>query len=401
MLPRIGVVASPAQAELLVPIMQALHFPVTALWCKGAEVCRALAVRLGVPHQPPSFQDLLMHPEVDLVYVATEPGMHAEVAVKALTSGKHCICQKPPSICQAEAEKMVSLSRYYSQLTTILESHLRFLPAVRHMKELIGSGFCGRLLAVEARVLMGSLLEGEAYSWKCEPGAGGGVLSNMGSHIIDLVSFVTGQQAEKVHSCLKTFKPHTEKIHGYRSITSDDFCSFQMQCTEGLVSTVTLNTHAPGKFSFDFAVTGSDGRLVLRGMDLHGCQNREPERLLHRQEPASTQQLTQLPAELPAEFYQPFLVGLREMLQALRHTFESSAFPSPRKHARLPPAATFEDGIYIRTVLDALFESHTTGKWVVIPKTNLVESTNPFWTSSAARVDGDKPSPKAHRPVFV
>ena len=341
-----------------------------------------------------------MHSEVDLVYVATEPGMHAEIAVKAITSGKHCVCQKPPSICRWEAEKMLSLSRYYSQLMSLLESHMRFLPAIAKMKELVTSSYCGRLLVIEARILMGSLIHNEPYSWKCDPSMGGGMLNILGSHIIDLVSFISNQQAVKVHGCLKTFQPHTEKIHGYRTSTSDDYCCFQMHCTGDLSATVALNAHVPGQYMFEFSITGSEGRLVVRGMDLFGCKNAEKEMLILQQGKVETKVID---SKFPPEFYQPFVVGCKGMFQALKHAFEhTDTRLSPRQQKVLKPVATFEDGIYIRTVLDAIYKSHCTGKWVDIPKTTLVASTNPFWTSSAIRVDIEKASPTSkNRPVFV
>ncbi len=417
MLPRIGIVGCPDQVSLLTPILQSLTFPVTAVWCKNSDLCHSLGERYAIPFRASNFQELLLHPEVDLVYVTTEPGMHAEVAVKALTSGKHCICQKPPSISQPEAEKMVSLSRYYSQLTTLLQSHFRFLPAITRMKELVASGYCGQLLVIEARVLMGSLVENQSYSWQCDHSVGGGALNTVGSHVIDLVTYVSGQHAEKVHGCLKTFKPQTDKIHGYRTITSDDFCSFQMNCSDNLSATVAVNTHAPGRFTFEFSVTGTDGRLVVRELDLYGCKHSDKEKLFHQEKRVKVDVHSPL---FPPDYYQPVVIGCRHMFQALKQFYttspsrgEASLSPahgrrthppslSTLKHVPpLPPSANFEDGIYIRTVLDAIFQSNSTGLWVQIPKVNLVESANPFWTTSSARVDTDKPSPKSHRPVFV
>lgn len=352
---------------------------------------------------------------MDLVYVATEPSLHAEVAVKALTSGKHCVCQKPPSISQSEAEKMVNLSRYYSQLLSLLESHLRFLPAVARAKELIAEGHCGRVLAIEVHVAMGSLVDGEPYGWKCDAAMGGGALNIVGPHIVDLVSFLSGQHAERVHGMATTFRAQTERIHGYRTITSDDFCSFQLQCSGGVFATCNINTHLPGKYEFSVSVTGSEARLTVRGMDLYSCKNSAPETLLFKQERVDLPSLGLSPSSssssslLSPDYFKPIYVGCREMFSALQKAYAVSAERSPlapqsadgSAPLSLVPAARFEDGIYIRTVLDALATSQSTGRWVDIPKTDFVEATNPFWTSSATRLTNDKPSPKPHRPIFV
>ena len=403
MVPKVGIVGTPDQISFLVPLLHSLGFQVTAIWCKNNEVCSKLSETLHVTLAAGSFQDLLLHPEVDLVYVATEPGMHAEVAVKALTSGKHCICQKPPATCQAEAEKMVSLSQYYNQLMSFLESHLRFLPAVTRMRELILLQYCGTPFVIEARVSMGLLIQSEAYSWKCDPSTGGGVLNMFGSHLIDLISFVSNQHAKRVHGTLKTFRPQTKKINGYRTITSDDFCCFQMQCMGGLSATVTLNTHAPGQFNFEFSVSGSNGRLVMKGLDLYGCKNGEQEQLIYKQE--DVEMGAELGSKFSQGFYRPLVLGCRGMFQMVKSVLESVKSPTKRRtehkdHRKvLIPSATFEDGVYIRTVLDAIHQSNSSGQWVDIPKANLVKSSNPFWTRSAGRID--EPSPKTVRPVFV
>lgn len=411
---KIGIVGIPDQISLLVPVLNSLHFQITALWCKNLETCRKLAEKFNISFAATNFKEVLLHSDVDVVYVATEPGMHAEVAVKALTSGKHCICQKPPSSRQSEAQKMVSLSRYYNQLMSLLDSYMRFLPAVTKMRDFVVSDYCGKLHVVEARVTMGSLIQQESYSWKCDPSMGGGVVNMLGSHLIDLVTFVSKQQAKRVHGTLNTFRPHTENIQGYRTITGDDFCCFQMQCTEGLSATITLNTHAPGQFLFEFSVTGSDGRLVMRGLDLFGNRNGEEEKLLFKQDTEDCKmEEFGVDTKFPATYYHQIVVGNKVMFRMLQSALESRTplHPAPTKFAIgggkgkgssqsqvVIPSATFEDGLYIRTVLDAIHVSSSSGQWVDIPKDNLVEmnNANPFWTSSTA-----EPSPKTHRPVFV
>lgn len=404
MLPRVGIVGSPEQITLLVPILQSFNFPVKALWCKNHDKRRRLATKFSVPFLAGDFKELLLHSEVELVYVATAPGSQAEIAVKALTSGKHCICQKPPTISQEEAQKMVTLSRYYSRLQSLLESHLRFLPAVCRLKTMLKDGYCGDLLVIEARVEMGSLVQDEAYSWKCESSMGGGVLNRVGADIIDLISFVSGQRACKGHASLSTFRPTTRTIHGYRVITSDDFCCFQLKCGgQGLAAIATLNSHAPGHFNFHFSVTGTSGRLRVQGLDLLGCKEGGKEEVLLKQEMTDLKKFgIKENTKFPADLLQHLVLGYQEMFGSLVKVFEEkplSAFQS----------ATFEDGVYIRTVLDALHASHKGGGWVDIPAVStpspgMEKGANPFWTTSssqlAAAAEHRKPS-KSHEPIYV
>lgn len=337
--------------------------------------------------QAGDFTKLLLHPEVDLVYVGTAPGMQAEVAVKALTSGKHCICQKPPTINQSEALKMVRLSRYYSKLHSLLECHWRFLPAICKLKMLLGDGYCGELLVMEAHVVMGSLVHNEAYSWKCESSMGGGMLNMIGADIIDLISFLSDRHAVRGYASLSTFRPTTKTIHGYRVITSDDFCCFELKYPQGLSASVTLNSHAPGEFNFHFAVTGTLGRLVVKGLDLFGYREGEKEEVLFKQ--AEEEFGMKGNSKFPGDFLQHIVLGYRGMFDSVVKVFCG-------QKDMLLPLATFEDGFYIRTVLDALHTSHAEGKWVDILELRRVESSNnPFWTSSTQQADLDKSAAKS------
>lgn len=389
-LPRVGVAGSPDQISAIVPILQSFKFQVTALWCKNNDKLGKLARKYGVPFLAGDFTKLLLHSEVDLVYVGTAPGMQAEVAVKALTSGKHCICQKPPTINRSEALKMVRLSRYYSKLHSLLECHLRFLPAIRKLKALLNVGYCGELLVMEAHVVMGSLIHDEAYSWMCESGMGGGILNRVGADVIDLVSFLSEQHAIRGYASLSTFRPTTRTIHGYRVITSDDFCCFQLKYSKGLSASVTLNSHALGQFKFNFSVTGTLGRLVVQGLDLLGYREGGKEEVLFRQTGVDLEKFgIRSNSKFPEEFLQHMVVGYQGMFDTLVSVFEG-------QQKVLIPLATFEDGFYIRTVLDALHASHREGKWVDILKLGRIESSNnPFWTSSAQQADCDKSSAKS------
>jgi predicted dehydrogenase len=69
----------------------------------------------------------------------------------------------------------------------------------------------------------------DEFDWRCDETMGGGVLNTIGSNIIDLITYLTGQKAVRVHGMLKTYTKQTDKIKGIREITSDDFCSIQLE----------------------------------------------------------------------------------------------------------------------------------------------------------------------------
>ena len=81
----------------------------------------------------------------------------------------------------------------------------------------------------------------------CDHHNGGGVLNIFGSHVIDLLQYLTdGRRVERVHGVVRTFCRHTSAIDGIRQITSDDLASFQLEMSGGVLANVVLNSQMVG-----------------------------------------------------------------------------------------------------------------------------------------------------------
>ena len=338
------------------------------------------------------------------MYVATEPLTQAEVAVKALTSGKHCICVKPPSVSMGEVEKMLKLSHYYSQLHSVLECHMEFVPAFMKLKEMIHDGKIGELLTVDVNLEMGSLIGEDAYSWKCDPTLGGGVLNLIGSHIIGAICNVRTSfcQVKKVNCMLKTFQKTTQKINGYRNILSDDYCCIQLEFTNGMFANILINSLCRAHYSYQMSANGSNGRLIIRGLDLYLQEKDSEEKLVYKEDISSENRQRADEANrmnIPFELYYSTLIGCQGMVASLRELFSENGSSDPLRKSDLG-LSSFEDGYHIRTVLDLARFSSSHCRWVDVPSADhRATPSNPFWTSSGVKIDADKPSPKAHDPV--
>ncbi|CDQ70176.1 unnamed protein product [Oncorhynchus mykiss] len=274
--------------------------------------------------------------------------------------GKNVICDRTAT--PLDAFRMMSAAQYYPKLLSIMGNVLRFLPAFVRMKELVEEGYVGELLVCEAQVHSGSLL-GKKYNWSCDDLMGGGGLHSVGSYIIDLLTFLTGQRAAKVHGFLKTFVKQTEHICGIRQITSDDFCTFQMVLEGGACCTVTLNFNVPGDFRQEVIVVGTVGRLTVSGTDLYGQKNTMeggPELLLKDSTPLEK---ASLPEKAFSDIPSPYLTGTIRMVQAVRQAFEDQDDRRTWDERPLTMAATFEDCLYALCVVDSIKKSNQCGEW--------------------------------------
>lgn len=158
---------------------------------KAADFAR----RHGVPEHTTSASEVIHHPEVDAVYVATPPGAHLEHALAVARAGKPCYVEKPMARSAAECRVMLeAFQRAGQQL--FVAYYRRALPRFLRVKEILSSGVLGRVLAVS------HVYQGRANPARPDPGwrervaeSGGGLFLDLGSHVMDLLDFLLGPLA--------------------------------------------------------------------------------------------------------------------------------------------------------------------------------------------------------------
>ncbi|XP_077296584.1 glucose-fructose oxidoreductase domain-containing protein 1 [Arctopsyche grandis] len=381
MLPGIGVFGTGAVARALVPFLVSRGFAVRALWGRTLAKAEAAARDLTVAFYTDSIDALLLRKDVNLVFVLCAPNLHAQISVKALGIGKHVVCDRPAGLDQAEALKMVRASQYYPALISLINNSLRFLPAFARMRKAILDGYTGnpqQLSVMDVKVQMSSLL-GDSYDWHCDDTMGGGTLTLVGSHVVDLVTFLTGQKALRVHGVLKTFTKSTDKVNGIRQITSPDFCTFQMEMDRGLLVTATLNNSMVVPcFHQEILVCGKLGQLVVKGGDLHGRLHN-----VGSKDDVIYLDVEDLECPMPPSVVpKPYIKGLSKMIGALKEAFLPVTEQMGWVKEAVQLAATFEDGQYVQAVMEAIRKSSTDRKWVDV--TLLTEQPDPNPMLSAA-----------------
>ncbi|KAG8243684.1 Glucose-fructose oxidoreductase domain-containing protein 2 [Homalodisca vitripennis] len=389
MLPGIGVFGTGNIIKVAVPILREKGFKIEAIWGRTLSAAEEVAKELDIPFYTNRVDDVLLRKDVDLIFIISSPNLHAQIAVKALGIGKHVLCDKPAGLCQSEALKMVRASQYYPSLISIVNHSLRFLPAFAQMRRAIAEGFLGTekdLTVCDVRVQMGSLLH-DVYDWLCDDTMGGGVLTLVGSHVIDLVSHLLSQRAVKVHGVVRTFTKQNENINGIRNISSPDFCSFQMEMSRGTLVTVTLNNHLPGQFHQEVLICGK-GNLVVRGGDLYGMKIGAPKEEVIYLDVEDLQKYGSINPVVASTIPKPYMKGLIKMMGALREAFLPVEDKRGWVKEPVALAATFEDGLYVQAVIDALRKSSANKEWVKVTIITEEPDPNPLLSAAVRRSGG-------------
>ncbi|XP_063984793.1 glucose-fructose oxidoreductase domain-containing protein 2 [Diachasmimorpha longicaudata] len=377
MLPGIGLFGTGSVVRVIVPFLREKGFKIEAIWGRTLAEAAEAAKDLEIPFHTNRIDDVLLRKDVDLIFIMCSPGLQAQISVKALGIGKHVVCDKPAGLNQNQALKMVRAAQYYPSLISIVNHSLRFLPAFVRLKSALEDGYLGGpVTIVDIRVQMGSLLRKE-YDWLCDNTMGGGILALVGSHVIDLIFHLINQKASKVHAVVRTFTQTAQNINGIRRVTSPDFCCFQMELTGGALVTATLSNHFRGQLIQEVLICGTNGHLVVRGGDLHGYRNGQEE-VLYRDMENLQENLPTITDPIP----RPYVKGLKNMIGALREAFQPVEDKRGWIKEPVSQAATFEDGLYIQAVIDALKQSNKHREWTKV--TILTEEPDPNPLLSAA-----------------
>ncbi len=352
----VGVIGTGWGVKTQVPAFRAAGLRVTAVWARTAEKAAAAAAELAVPCATADWEEVVGHPEVDLVSVTTPPHTHREMAAAALAAGRHVLCEKPTALDAAEAAEMLAAARRHPDRRALIDHELRFVPARRRLRRLVAEGWLGELHEVEAQLLNGGRLDpARPWTWWCDRDRGGGILGAAGSHLLDFVAWVTGRRVEAVRGTLGTFVRRRRDHDGVeRPVTADQTASVELRLSGGAAGSLRLSTLVAGPPLSRLRLSGSAGTLVHENGVLRGARAGERELAeLAVPEPRA------LPAGLRDDEWRRGTLELGRRLAAALDGGDRDA---------LADAATFADGLRVQRLLDAVRRSHAGGGgWVEVP----------------------------------
>jgi 1,5-anhydro-D-fructose reductase (1,5-anhydro-D-mannitol-forming) len=156
-----------------------------AVMCRNVEKARDFAERHNVRTHYGTVEELIQDPQVDCVYVATPPGGDRVSIAKAIVAHKKpCYMEKPLGRDGNEAEEIAKLFREAS-LPLYCGYYRRYMPKFRNVQECLPK--IGLLTSVAVALTMPRHLEEKSHWHYDRSVSGGGILLDMGCHMLDLV----------------------------------------------------------------------------------------------------------------------------------------------------------------------------------------------------------------------
>jgi len=136
--------------------------------------------------------DGIIHSEdIDVIFICTANYLNKDLTIKALNSGKHVFCEKPPAFNAKDVEE-IRLVEAKSGKKLMYGFNHRHHDSIQHMKRLIDSEEYGKVLWMRGRY--GKSVDKTFFdTWRARKElAGGGILLDQGIHMLDLFIYLGG-----------------------------------------------------------------------------------------------------------------------------------------------------------------------------------------------------------------
>lgn len=213
--------------------------------------------------------DILSNKAIDIVNICTPNLYHKDDIIKALRAGKHVYCDKPLTIGFKDAEEILS-ALDDSNVITQMTFQNRFFPATMRAKDFIEEGKLGRILSFRACYLhSGSVDPNKPIGWKQDQAiGGGGVLFDLGSHVLDLIYFLLGEY-QSILTKNEILYPQRPTTDGrIVDITAEDISLMFIKMKNGGTGTIEVSKIATGtNDELRFEIHGDKGALRFNLMD--------------------------------------------------------------------------------------------------------------------------------------
>jgi predicted dehydrogenase len=173
---------------------------VVALAGLEAPRLRELGQRYGVPRLHRDYEEVVARGDLDAVSICAPNHLHAPVAIAALKSGKHVLCEKPLARTGAEAEGIVLTAREAGRVVHIAFTQ-RERGDVQVLRRHIKDGNLGRIYHAKATWMRRNGIPGMGSWFTNKEMAGGGPLIDLGVHMIDMVLYLMDEPEIESVSC--------------------------------------------------------------------------------------------------------------------------------------------------------------------------------------------------------
>ena len=339
---------------------------------RGAERAAALGVKSFA-----SLNDVLADPAVQVVHVTSPNVAHYPQVKQILAAGRHVICEKPLAMTSAQSAEMVQIAKASGKVAAVCYN-IRFYPLNQQARGMVAAGELGDIRLISGQYHQDWLAKPTDWNWRLEADQGGTLRSvgDIGTHWVDLTSFIIGQKASAVFADLSTFVPVRQKPKGPvetfstatgasepREITTDDAALILLRFpngAKGVMSTSQISHGRKNALTWEIAGSAASAAWAAENPDQLWIGHRDAPNQIMPRDASLMNALGAAAARLPGGHVEGFADTFRALF--------AQVYSDVAKGSRSADAtyASFEDGHYEMQICDAVLTSAKEGRWVEI-----------------------------------
>lgn len=328
------------------------------------------------------WHDLVADPAVNVVHIATPNYLHYPMAKAAIEAGKHVVCEKPLAMNSQQSAELLQMARR-AGVVHVVDYNIRFYPLCQEARVRVARGDLGEIYIIRGSYLQDWLLYETDWNWRLESELGGSLraVADIGTHWLDLTSFITGLHVQAVLADFRTFIPVRKKpvrpIDTFagkalrpedyieQPIHTEDYATVLLAYESGARGVMTVSQVCAGrKNRLAFEIDGSKSAMAWdseRPNELWIGHRDGPNEVLMKDPSLITTQARSF-ASYPGGHNEGFPDTFKQLYRAVYRYIQAGDFTAP------PDFPTFADGHEEILLCEAIERSAREQRWVEVKR---------------------------------
>jgi predicted dehydrogenase len=301
------------------------------------------------------------------------------MAKAALLAGKHVVCEKPLATTIEEGEELLALAKEKGLIHAV-HFNIRYYPLVRQIKVMREKGELGEIYSIIGSYLQDWLFYSTDYNWRLEPELSGKskAVADIGSHLMDLLEYISGLKITDVMADFKTIHPVRQKPlkpvetftgkmlqpEDYEDvpISTEDYATVMLRFDNGNKGVITVSQVAAGRKNWlSLEISGSKQTFVWNSESPNEMWigKRDSANQVLLRDPSLFDKESAALVSFPGGHNEGFPDTSKQMFKEVyenirKGTMEGAKFP------------TFQDGLRELILCESILESNEKQCWVKV-----------------------------------
>ncbi len=336
------------------------QYELTAVYSQRREAAVEVAQRYGFRHVAASLDELVQHPEVDLVIVLTTAPQHEQGVRAAIAAKKDVYCEWPLTPSTKTSMELLELARK-AGVRHIVGLQRRLAPHNRYLRDLLDQGYVGRLRSIRLHVSMNyfQALRSNSLRWTVPPENFSSVIAIYAGHFLDMLCAATGWPTSVAARAVNQFPQITIRETGEVLPTSTpDQLVLVGTLADGAVVSVHIEGGKRNGSGVQIDITGTEGDLRIINRSAFGNVGDD-----YRIEGAHADNAPLEPLPVPASYDR---LPASDLPSAVLELAELYVAYAEDVRTGTQTASTFEDAVRMHKLLDAAVASSETGRRIAL-----------------------------------